>query len=448
MKTKNVFPNSSIDLSPSVRQAWRTGKAFGVLLMNVLILSNCGGESKAEREKAAAPPPVPVVVTPVIQKTVPIFSEFTAQADARDTVELRARVESFLEGIHFEEGRPVKKGQLLFTLDKRKYEAEVQSAKAQVAKAQADLEFAKENVVVETAKARLDSAKAQLSKADLDVNRLTPLAKEKAVPQQDLDNALVAQQVARANLDASQANYDTTVLTQKVTVDQATAAVSAAEASLKNAELNLSYCTITAPMDGLIGQRLVSPGNLVGRGEPTLLATISALDPLRVSFALSEAEYLMVFKRMGKSARNPVPIDLILADGTVHPHKGKVTIAERAIDQKTGTLTIVAEFPNPEKIIRPGQFGKVRGAIDTAESATLIPQQAVMEEQSAKTVYVVDAGNKVGVRTVSLGDRVENLVIVRQGVKPGERVITDGMQKVRPGMVVAPTEKSLAAEKS
>jgi membrane fusion protein, multidrug efflux system len=448
MKARNAFLDSSIHSTPSVMLSRRMARSVSVLLMSALVLSSCGSESKEQKEKAAAPPPVPVVVTPVIQKTVPIFTEFTAQADAKDTVELRARVESFLEGIHFEEGRPVKKGQLLFTLDKRKYEAEVQSAKAQVAKAQADLEFAKENVVVETAKARLDSAKAQLGKADLDVNRLSPLAKEKAVPQQDLDNALVAQQVARANLDASQANYDTTVLTQKVTVDQATAAVSAAEASLKNAELNLSYCTITAPMDGLIGQRLVSPGNLVGRGEPTLLATISALDPLRVSFAVSEAEYLGIRKRMGNSVRKPVPIELLLADGTVHPHKGKVTIAERAVDQKTGTLTIVAEFPNPEKIIRPGQFGKVRGAIDTAESATLIPQQAVMEEQSAKTVYVLDAGNKVGVRTVSLGDRVENLVIVRQGVKPGERVITDGMQKVRPGMVVAPTEKSLAAEKS
>jgi membrane fusion protein, multidrug efflux system len=200
-------------------------------------------------------------------------------------------------------------------------------------------------------------------------------------------------------------------------------------------------------MDGLIGQRLVSPGNLVGRGEPTLLATISALDPLRVSFAVSEAEYLALARRMGKSVRKPVPIELLLADGTVHPHKGKVTIAERAVDQKTGTLTIVAEFPNPEKIIRPGQFGKVRGAIDTAENAILIPQQAVMEEQSAKTVYVVGADNKVAVRTVVLGERVENLFVVREGVKAGERVITDGMQKVRPGMVVVPAEKSLA-EKS
>jgi membrane fusion protein (multidrug efflux system) len=447
MKTKNTFVDSSIQLAPLVRQAWQSGRAAGVLLIIVLVLSNCGGESKAEKEKAA-PPPVPVIVAPVIQKTVPIISEFTAQADARDTVELRARVEAFLEAIHFEEGRPVKKGQLLFTLDKRKYEADLQTAKSQLAKAKADLEFAREKVTVYTAKARLDSAKAQLGKADLDVNRLTPLAKERAVPQQDLDNALVAQQVARANVDASQANYDTVVLNQKVSIDQATAAVEAGESAVKNAELNLSYCTITAPMDGLIGQRLVSPGNLVGRGEPTLLATLSALDPLRVSFALSEAEYLMLVKRMGKSARNPVPIELILADGTVHPHKGKVGFAERAVDQKTGTLTIVAEFPNPEKIIRPGQFGKVRGAIDTAQNATLIPQQAVMEQQSAKAVYVVDADNKVAIRTVVLGERVENLVIVKEGVKPSERVITDGMQKVRPGMTVNPAEKSLAAQKT
>ena len=217
----------------------------------------------------------------------------------------------------------MKQGQVLFTLDKRKYEADLQNAKAQLAKAKADLEFAKDKTTVDNARAKVDQAKAQLGKADLDVNRLAPLAKEKAVPQQDLDNALVAQVVAKSNVDASQANYETVVLNQKVSIDQATAAVSAGEAAVKNAELNLSYCTITAPMDGLIGQRLVSVGNLVGRGEPTLLATISALDPLRVSFALSEAEYLTVAKRMGESAKKPLPIDLILADGTVFPHKGK-----------------------------------------------------------------------------------------------------------------------------
>lgn len=449
MKIKNALAGSSIHLALSVRPVWRTVTVAGFLLVTSLILTGCGGgseEQKKQAEKAAAAP-VPVVVASVIQNTVPIITEFTARTDAKDTVELRARVEGFLEGIHFDEGRPVKQGQLLFTLDKRKYEADLQNAKAQLAKAKADLEFAKDKTTVDNARAKVSQTKAQLGKADLDVNRLTPLAKEKAVPQQDLDNALVAQEVAKSNLEASQATYETVVLNQKVSIDQATAAVSAGEAAVQNAELNLSYCTITAPISGLIGQRLVSVGNLVGRGEPTLLATVSALDPLRVSFALSETEYLTVAKRVGGSARKPLPLDLILADGTVFPHKGRMTIASRAVDEKTGTLTLVAEFPNPQGLIRPGQFGRVRGVIDTAENAVLIPQLAVMEQQSAKTVYVVEDGNKVAVRTVVLGERYENLAIVKEGVKPGERVIIEGLQKVRPGMTVAPAEKSIATEK-
>jgi RND family efflux transporter MFP subunit len=443
MKPHNIFADSGGHQTPAIRRAWRSLMPAGVLLMTALVLSSCGGNTKAEKEKAAAapPPPVPVVVAPVIQKTVPIFSEFTARADARDTVEIRARVEAFLDGIHFEEGRPVKKGQLLFTLDKRKYVAALESAKAQLAKAKAELQFAMEQVTVDTAKAKVDQAKAQLGKADLDVHRLEPLAKVKAVPQQDLDNALVAQQVGRSNLDAGKANYETTVVLQRVGVDAAKAAVLAAESAIKQAELDVSYCTVTAPLNGLIGQRLVSVGNLVGRGEPTLLATISALDPLRVSFAVSETEYLALARRMGKSAQKPVPIELVLADGTVHPQKGRVTVADRAVDEKTGTLTVVAEFPNPDRLIRPGQFGRVRGAIDTVENAVLIPQQSVMEQQSAKVVYVVESDNKVGLRTVTLGDRYENMFVIKSGVKPGERVITEGMLKVRPGMVVTPAEK-------
>jgi membrane fusion protein (multidrug efflux system) len=437
MKITNASVASSIHFAPSIRSAWHPAIAAILLAVISLVSVSCGSK---EQEKKAAPP-VPVVVSTAIQKTVPIITEFTARADARDTVELRARVEAFLDGIHFDEGRVVKKGQVLFTLDKRKYEADLETAKAQLAKARADLELARDKVTVDVARAKVDQAKAQLGKADLDVNRLTPLAKEKAVPQQDLDDALVAQEVGRSNLEASRASYENTVLNQKVSTDQAQAAVLAAEASVKNAELNLSYCTITAPMEGLIGQRMVSVGNLVGRGEPTLLAVLSALDPLRVSFGLSEAEYLRLVKRMGKSAGNPVPLDMILADGTVYPHKGRVTIASRAVDEKTGTLTLVAEFRNPEGMIRPGQFARVRGAIDMVENAILIPQLAVMEEQSARTAYVVESDNKVALRTLVLGDRYENMVIVTEGLKPGERVITEGMQKVRAGMVVTPTEK-------
>ena len=438
MKITNASVDSSIHFAPSIRSAWHPAIAAILLAVASLACASCGG-GKEQEKKAAAP--TSVIVTAAVQKTVPIITEFTARADARDTVELRARVEAFLDGIHFEEGRVVKKGQVLFTLDKRKYEADLESAKAQLAKAKADLELARDKVTVDVAQAKVDQAKAQLGKADLDVNRLTPLAKEKAVPQQDLDDALVAQEVAQSDLKASRASYENVVLNQKVSTDQAEAAVLAAEASVKNAELNLSYCTITAPMQGLIGQRMVSVGNLVGRGEPTLLAVLSALDPLRVSFGLSEAEYLRLIKRMGKSASNPVPLDLILADGALYPHKGKVTIASRAVDEKTGTLTLVAEFRNPEGMIRPGQFARVRGAIDMVENAILIPQLAVMEEQSARTAYVVEGDNKVALRTLVLGDRYENLVIVTEGLKPGERVITEGMQKVRAGMVVTPTER-------
>jgi membrane fusion protein, multidrug efflux system len=440
MKIKNALADSSMP-------AWRPAIPSFLLIISLVLAGCSGSKEKQEKAGADAAAPVSVVVAPVIQQTVPIITEFAARTEARDTVELRARVEAFLEEIHFQEGRPVTKGQLLFTLDKRKYEAELQNAKAQLAKAKADLQFAMEKVTVESARAKLEQAKAELGKADLDVNRLEPLAKENAVPQQDLDNALTQQKVAKSNVDAGKANYDTVVLNQKVSVDQATAAVLAGDAAVKNAELDVSYCAITAPMDGLIGQRLVSPGNLVGRGEPTLLATISTLDPLRVSFAISEAEYIKIAARMGSAANRPVSLDLILANGAVFPHKGKAVIAERAVDEKTGTLTIIAEFPNPERLVRPGQFGKIRGAIDTVKDAILIPQQAVMEEQSSRTVYIVGADNKVALRTVTLGERYENLTIVKEGVQPGDRVIIEGLQKVRPGMIVTPAEKSLAAEK-
>ena len=228
MLTNRAFTNVCNHLARGRRDRRTVVYAIGVLFMIALVSSSCGNTG-GEKEKTAAPPPVPVVVTPVIQKTAQITSEFTARTDAKDTVELRARVEAFLEGIHFEEGRPVKRGQVLFTLDRRKYDAELQTARAQLVKAQADLELAREKVVVQTAQAKLDQAKAQRGKADLDVRRLQPLAKERAVPQQDLDNALVAQEVAKSGVEAAQANYDTVVLNQKISIEQADAAVSAGQ---------------------------------------------------------------------------------------------------------------------------------------------------------------------------------------------------------------------------
>jgi membrane fusion protein (multidrug efflux system) len=365
--------------------------AVGVVGLAVL-LSACdrGKEADKAKQAAAAPPPPTVVVAEVVQKTVPIYAEYVAQTDARETVEIRARVQAFLEAQHFTEGTVVRKDQLLFTLDKREYEAKLLQAKAE-----------------------LEVAMARLGKAETDERRLKPLAERRAVPQQDYDNAA-------ANLLAAKA------------------AVSAGRAGVVGAELDLSYCTIRSPITGLIGKRLVAPGNLVGKGEATLLDTVSSIDPIRVNATISEAEYLRFFASR-KEREKARPLELILADGSIFPHKGKVVIIDRAVDQKTGTLNFAAEFPNPDGELRPGQFGRVRAVADMAKDAILIPRRAVQEIQGMQTVLVVGADDTVALRTLQPGDAVGDLLIVRDGLKPGERVIVDGIQKARPGAKVNPS---------
>jgi membrane fusion protein (multidrug efflux system) len=352
-----------------------------------------GKEGDKAKKAAAAPPPPAVVVAEVVQKTLPIHAEYVAQTDARETVEIRARVQAYLEAQHFTEGTVVKKDQLLFTLDKREYEAKLYQAKAE-----------------------LEVAMARLGKAETDERRLKPLAERRAVPQQDYDNAA-------ANLLAAQAS------------------VSAAKSKVVEAELNLSYCTIRSPIAGLIGKRLVAPGNLVGKGEATLLDTVSSIDPIRVNTTISEAEYLRFFANR-KERGAAQPLELLLADGSVFPQKGKVVIVDRAVDQKTGTLNFAAEFPNPEGQLRPGQFGRVRAVVEMAKDAIVVPKRAVQEIQGMKTVLVVGADDMVALRTIQPGETVGDLLIVRDGVKPGERVIVEGVQKARPGAKVNPTAAS------
>jgi membrane fusion protein (multidrug efflux system) len=398
------------------------------------------GEGKSAAEKKAAPPPPAVVVAEVVQRTVPIRTELVARTDAQDTVEIRARVQAFLQEQHFTEGTPVKKGQLLFTLDKREFEAQLQQGRAQLARAQADLAFAKEQATVETAKANLDVALAQLGKADTDVKRLRPLAEQRAVPQQDYDNALANQQAARADVEAKKAALETARVNRKNAIEQGEAAVVAAQATIDQAELNIGYCSIRSPIDGLIGKREVAPGNLVGRGEATLLATVSRLDPLRVFLSVSEADYLRFMESRKKGqARPDAAIELVLADGTTFPHKGRVIIADRAVDLATGTLSLIAEFPNPEMLLRPGQFGRALAAVEERPNAILVPQRAVVEIQGQQSVLVVGQDNMVAQRTITPAESVGEYLIVTAGVKPGERVIVEGTQKARPGMKVAPT---------
>ena len=425
--------------SSAIRQR---GKSGGALLVAGL-LAGCGEGKSAAEKKAPAPPPPAVVVAEVVQRTVPIRSEFVARTDAQDTVEIRARVQAFLEQQHFTEGTMVKKDQLLFTLDKREYEAQLRQGRAQLAKAQADLAFAKEQATVDTAKANLDVALAVLNKTDTDVRRLKPLAEQRAVPQQDYDNALANQQAARADVEARKAALETARVNQKNGIEQAEAAIEAANATIAQAELNISYCTIRSPIPGLIGKREVAPGNLVGRLQATLLATVSRLDPLRVYLSVSEADYLRFqASRKKGQARTDTPIELVLADGTMFPHKGRFIIADRAIDLATGTLSLVAEFPNPDMLVRPGQFGRALVAAEERPNAILVPQRAVMEVQGLQSVLVVGGDNTVVQRTITPAESVGEDLIVTAGVTPGERVIVEGLQKARPGSKVMPTVAS------
>lgn len=415
--------------------------AASLLMMAAAVMLSAGcGSKKATTAGASAAPPA-VVVAQVTQQTVPIYSEFVGQTRAHETVELRARVEGVLEKVYFTEGTPVRKGELLFTIDKRPFEASLQSAKAILAKAESDLAQARQRTDVIQAQAQLADAEAVLSKTQQDLRRIEPLAREKAVTELELDAAIAAQKSAQANVDARQANLTNLEASVKYTIERATAEVSAAKARVIQAQLDLSYCRIYSPINGVIGFKNVDEGNLVGRGDATLLATVSLSEPLLVQFNLSEIEYLKltdpgVIGHRGASRK----IELILSDDTTHPFPGILKVLDRSVDPQTGTMKVEASFPNPKSYLRPGQFARVRVEVAEQENAILIPQRAVQEMQGAKTVLVVDAQNKVSVRTISVGNRSENNLIVLEGLKAGERVIVEGMQKVRPGSEVSPSE--------
>jgi RND family efflux transporter MFP subunit len=439
-------------MSPSLEhERHRLKKALAVTALAAtlaFLLVSCGGEKKAV--EAAGPPPVSVVVATVVQKTVPLYIELTARTDATESVDIRARVKAFLQTQNYAEGTMVKAGQLLFTLDKREYEAQLMQAKAQVAKAQSDLTQAQEKTVVDIAEANLGIALAQLNKTDQDVKRLKPLAEQRAVPQQDYDNALAAQQAARADLEGKKASLNTANVNQKASIQEAQAAVEGANASVRQAELNVEYCSITTPITGIAGTRQVAPGNLVGNGEATLLTTVSNVNPVRVYISISESDYLMYqrMKSQGNMKGGVGELELILSDGSVFPEKGRIIIADRAVDLKTGTFSLVAEFPNPNALLRPGQFGRVRLAATVAENALLVPQKAVTEMQSSKVVYVVGDDNKVALRSVTLGDRVGQDYIITEGVKAGDRIIVEGLQKARPGATVNPTTAAVSNDRA
>jgi membrane fusion protein (multidrug efflux system) len=387
---------------------------FTALLPLLCVAALLGCDSSDQKNTPPTPKPPTVVVLPVTASTVPIYGEYVGRTDANTTVEIRARVQGVLESAHFAEGTFIRKGQLLFKIDPSEYAAKVDAAKAQLQQAESNL----------------TAANAELGKRKQDVARLTPLAAQRAVPAQDLETAQAARDVSAANVEQSQA------------------AIAGAKAALRAAELDLGYTTIRSPIDGIVGRQTISTDNLVGRGDNTLLTTVSNVNPILVDFSITEKVYLEIQKDKlaGKNRNVSQDVQLLLADDSVFPYKGKISVMERAVDPTTGTIIVQSKFPNPQNLIRPGQFGRVRVLLDERENTVTIPQKAVQELQGVQTVLVVDDNNKTELRTVALGERVGANFVVSDGLKAGERIVVEGLQKVRPGMIVSPQAQAISAE--
>jgi membrane fusion protein (multidrug efflux system) len=302
---------------------------------------------------------------------------------------IRAQVQGYLIKQNYREGDLVKKGQILFEIDPRTFQAALDQAKGQL----------------EAQQARWNTAKANLA-------RIKPLAEQNAVSKKDLDDSIGTEQSARA-------------------------AVISAQAGVDKAQLDLGFTKVTSPVDGIAGLAKAQIGNLVGPGATEELTTVSTVNPIKVYIQVSEQEYLQAGSQAGKRVEK-LQAELILADGSVFPQKGTFAFADRQVDVKTGTIKVAAVFPNPGNFLRPGQYGKIRVATSTRKDALLVPQRAVTEIQGKYMVAVVGPDNKVDMRPVKTAERVDNLWVILEGLKPGERVVVEGIQKVRPGMQVTP----------
>jgi membrane fusion protein, multidrug efflux system len=407
-------------------------RLLAILPLLVLTLA-CRSENV---HAGAAPPPPPVSVVQVGQQSVPIYREYVGQTFARDMVEVRGRVDGYLEKRLFEAGSDVKAGQVLYTLDVRPYEAEVQKAKGDLAESEASLSFAKKQVALLQAEADLAQAEANLLKARQDVDRLRPLVAQDAASRQDLDNALAALKANEANVRARQAAVEQTRLSTRTQIETAEAQIEANRGALRTAELNLEYATIRSPIDGRIGDSLIQVGGLVTRSSAQPLTTVVPLDPIWVRFKVSEAEQIAYQRR---AAGGNAPAQLILGDGPAAPtFAGRIQNTVNQVDLKTGTLEVQATFPNPKHTILPGQFGRVRIQVEDRQNVILVPQKAVQELQGIQSVFVVDQDNKVLVRSITTSDRVGESWVVEEGLKPGDRVIVEGLQKAQPGAIVSP----------
>jgi membrane fusion protein (multidrug efflux system) len=370
-------------------------KKLELIFLGFLFVALFSCTVKEETEQAPPPPPE-VTVYETVAREVPIYQELVGQIYGFKDIGISARVEGYLEGIHFEEGFPVKKGMLLYTLESQQFEADVAAKMSGVAAA-------------ETVK----------TEAQTYLNRIKPLAQEKAVSQSDLDSAV--------------AHYE-------VGISQ----VKAAEANLRAAKIQLGYTKIYSPISGIIGKTKAKVGDFVGRQpSPIILNTVSRIDTVLVQFFITESQYLQFMRRhmeqIDKGKFEDVEkanLELILSDGSIYKHKGKADFVNREVDPQTGALLIQASFPNPDELLRPGQFAKVKVEIELVKEGILIPQRCVVELQGTFSVYVLGAENKTQMKEIKVGPKIESFWLIREGLKSGEKVVYEGLQKIKDGTVV------------
>ena len=368
--------------------------------VSVVLLGGCDRQGS---DQAAKAPALRVLVSTSEQRDVPLSIDMVGSTLGTKDVPIRARVEGFLETVEFMEGTFVTEGDLLYTIDAQPFQAKLVAAQSQLAASQ-----------------------TMLAKSVSDLGRIKPLAEMKAVSEQDLDGAVAQEAASRAGVRASEAGVDL-------------------------ANIELSYTRIMAPISGLIGLTQAKAGEFVGREpNPVVLNTVSDIDPIRVRFSISEREYLIMARtymaehestaraEARQRSDRPLNLELILADGSKHTQKGKVVAASQSINQETGTYTMEASFSNPSKLILPGQFARVRAPYQELENVVVIPRKAISELQGLFRVYVVDAAGQVSVKEITLGPKSGNDVVVESGLDAGETVIVEGIQKVRPGMIVEP----------
>ncbi len=416
-------------------EAYTDTRHLPALSLALIVFSWAGCGKPANPPGSRAPAPVSVAVAKAERRSIPLMVEFVARTEAAATVEIRSMVEGRLAEASFEQGRMIQKGQRLFRIDPRRYQAAVDAAKAAVEKAEADLELAREQQHLVNAQSALRQAEANLLRSNQDVERMKPLAARRAVPERDLDAAVAAQASAQAAVEDTRATVKTTAVGDRAGLRQAEAGLSAARAALAVAELDLAETEICAPISGLIGAQDVDVGNQVSRGQSSPLATISQLDPIRLVFNVPESLYLHIIGK-GADRSSLDRIELILSDDSRYSHPGRFAFLGRAVETKTGTLAVEAEFPNPQGRLLPGMFGRVRLSAETRPNAVLVAERAVFDAQGSKAVYVVAADGTVALRSIVTDGSYEGSSIVTSGLSGGESVVVEGILKLRPGAPV------------